>query len=143
MPSSTSAYGQHSPASCATSAMPTTPPTSAMSTGTAKLRITMDSSSCSATTASAPSSPRSMYSAICTGGQPARPQTALPHSTYSANTQPCVSSVTASTAAPFAAKKQKGCTGMVMSRFMPPPMCSIRHRYAAYTPTIGEKKNSA
>ena len=108
--------------------MPTTPPTSAMSTGTAKLRITIDSSSCSATTGSAPSSPRSMYSAICRGGQPVRPQSVLPHSIYSANTHPCVSSVTASTAAPFAAKKQNGYTGMVMSMFIPPPMCSIRHR---------------
>ena len=107
------------------------PPTSPRKIGTGKLRISIDSSSCAAMTASAPTAPRKRYSASTGGGQPGRRAISRPHTAYSKNTNAWVSSASFATTKNFAKYKSRGGTGAAMMRFQLCPICSSRHRYAA------------
>ena len=108
--------------------MPVMPPSSPRKMGTAKLRMTMVSTSCAAMTANAPSSPRSKNRGKVTGGSPGRWANTLPQNTNSANTKPWVRSASFVTTANFAANRSSGGTGLAMIRFQLCPRCSSRHK---------------
>ena len=88
MPMSMREYGQKSPAFDVVAIRPRMLPPSAISTGRAKFRMTMDSKSCMAMMGRPPTAPRRSQSRISGGGKPASPAPSFPPTRNSTRSQP-------------------------------------------------------
>ena len=102
-------------------------PASAIPIGTAKLRITIDSSSCSVPIAAAARVPRSIHSTVSAGIIPGSPQS-FPQIAKRMNTQIWVNTVTRKITASFPRNTSRTGTGAVISTFQLLFRCSSRHR---------------
>ena len=110
------------------SSIPIMPPTSPKKIGTAKLRISIASTSCAAATASPPKTPRSIKNNVETGGQSVNPANSRPQTRYKIYTNTCVKHISFTTTKNFARNKSNGRTGTAIIKFQLCPICSSRHR---------------
>ena len=109
-----SAYGHNSPYPPLLASIPKILPISASAIGTAKLRITIDSTSCSAAIPIPPILPLSIQRKICAGGIPVSP-TIFPVTAKSTHIHPCKVTVHNSARHNFAKNTSRIGTGIVIN----------------------------